>query len=149
VLRLDKMAVARKRQRLMVDRYFVWILPVILIASTLWIALLLVLNVQQRREEIGILRALGHGSSRIAGLFVGKAAALGLIASALGFLLGTVLAHLVGPSIFGTVAGQVRTHWLLLPIVAVLAPLFAVVAALVPAMLAVVQDPAVTLRDDR
>jgi putative ABC transport system permease protein len=126
----------------------VWILPVILVASALWIALLLVLNVQQRREEIGILRALGHGTSRIAGLFVGKAAALGLVAGIIGFLVGTVLAHAVGPSIFGTIAGQVQTHWLLLPIVAVLAPLFAVGAALVPAMLAVVHDPAVTLRDD-
>jgi hypothetical protein len=148
VLRHDKMAVARKKQRMMVDSYFVWILPVILVASALWIALLLVLNVQQRREEIGILRALGHGTSRIAGLFVGKAAALGLVAGIIGFLVGTVLAHAVGPSIFGTIAGQVQTHWLLLPIVAVLAPLFAVVAALVPAMLAVVHDPAVTLRDD-
>ena len=45
-------------------------------------------------------------------------------------------------------AGQVRTNWLLLPIVVLLAPLFAIIAALVPAMLAVAQDPAVTLRDN-
>ena len=148
VLRQRERAVVRKRQRMMVDRYFAWILPIVLVASAVWIALLLVLNVQQRREEIGILRALGHGSGRIAGLFVGKAGTLGLVASVVGFLIGTSLAHLVGPSIFGTVPGQVQTHWILLPILVVLAPLFAVVSALVPAMLAVVQDPAVTLRAD-
>ena len=79
---------------------------------------------------------------------MGKALTLGLIASVLGFSAGTALAHRVGPSIFGTVPGQVQTHWILLPVVVVLAPLFAVIAALVPAMLAVVQDPALTLRSD-
>jgi putative ABC transport system permease protein len=51
------------------------------------------ISVIARREEIGMLRALGVGRRHILGLFLGEAAALGALGSAAGLALGPVLAR--------------------------------------------------------
>lgn len=147
VLRMQAMAVARKKQRRMAEDYFAVLLPMVMLASALWIALLTVLNVRDRRVEIGILRALGHGSKRIAWLFLGKSILLGLVAAFVGFAIGTGAAH--GFDVFETSAGQVQTQWLLLPIFLILAPVFAAIASLVPTLMAVTDDPAISLRESQ
>lgn len=52
------------------------------------------ISVIARREEIGVLRALGVTRRQVLWLFLGEAAALGAIGAALGILLGRVLADL-------------------------------------------------------
>ena len=147
LIRSEALAQARRRQRRMADEFAAHELPVTIVLCGLIIALLAALNVRERRLEIGVLRALGHGSRRIAGLFLGRALALGVAAGALGFALGTVSAHALGGAVFETPRGQVQTIWLLLPTALLAAPLFAVVASFVPTALAVTQDPAATLRE--
>ena len=78
VLRMDAMAETREKQRRMSEDYFAMLLPWVLAACAGIVALLTAINVRERRAEIGILRALGHGSGRIAGLFLGKAAFIGI-----------------------------------------------------------------------
>lgn len=148
VLRERDIAVTRKRQRRMASRQASMFVSIVLGASAIWIAMLFALNVYQRRPEIGTLRALGYRSGTIAGLFLGKAALLGVFGAIVGFALGTALMHFFGPSIFATAPGQVRTEWLLLPAVLIAAPLFGMFTALVPTLAAVMHDPAVILRED-
>jgi putative ABC transport system permease protein len=68
------------------------------------IANTLVLNVTERRREIGIMRAIGAGSGHLLRLFVAEGLALGLLGTALGLALGIALARalvdLTGASLF-------------------------------------------------
>lgn len=148
VLRELDIAVSRKRTRQMNSRFAAVFVSVGCGAAAFFLAMMFVLNVNQRRREIGTLRALGYQSRRIAALFLGKAALLGLVGAVLGFVLGTVGTLAVGPAVFSTAIGQVKTEWWLLPIFLLGTPLFAMLAALVATVLAVTHDPAVTLRED-
>ena len=72
---------ARAKQRQTAERYFAFMSPLLLVVCAGWVCVLAVLNVRDRRSEIGLLRALGHGSARIAGLFLGRALLIGIVAA--------------------------------------------------------------------
>ncbi|MEA1951539.1 MAG: FtsX-like permease family protein, partial [Planctomycetota bacterium] len=63
--------------------------PIVVIACAIWVGLLTLANVHQRRAEIGLLRALGKQSPQIATLFLAKSLLLGLLGAGIGFLLGS------------------------------------------------------------
>jgi predicted lysophospholipase L1 biosynthesis ABC-type transport system permease subunit len=50
--------------------------PLVVLAAAVWVGLLSLANVRQRRAEIGLLRALGKSSTTIASLLLGKAVLL-------------------------------------------------------------------------
>ena len=110
--------------------------------------MLAVLNVRDRRSELGLLRALGHGSARIAGLFLGRALLIGIVAAVAGYGIGAVLALNVGPEIFKVTAKAIQLEGGLLGWALLVAPAFSAMATFIPAMLAVTLDPATTLRAD-
>jgi putative ABC transport system permease protein len=112
------------------------------------VGVLALLNVRQRRSEIGILRALGYGSGRIAGLFLVKAVLAGLLGAGIGFGLGTWLALVYGPEVFRVTASKIQPEWAVLAWLLIAAPALAALATLIPAMVAVAEDPAVTLREE-
>lgn len=141
-------ATARERQRKMGDKYFDIIVPVLLIASMLWIAIFSLINVNQRNQEIGILKALGFGTIRIAGTFFARAILAGLIGAILGYFIGTSLAEAYGPEIFKVAPNSVKPIIKLLWYAIPLAPLFAGVAAFIPIMWAVSRDTAESLKED-
>jgi putative ABC transport system permease protein len=148
VLQLTALADARARQRQMAERYAGFAVPLVLLVGAGWLALLAWLNVRERRAEIGLWRALGHGSPRIAGLLLGKAVLLGVIGALAGYGVGTGIALSVGPEIFQVTARSLRAEPVLLLWALLLAPAFAALASLLPTMLAVAQEPAKTLRAD-
>jgi ABC-type lipoprotein release transport system permease subunit len=149
VFQTKAIAEARAAQRQMVRNLFAVIMPFTVIACGVWVGVLAIMNVRDRQQEIGIMRALGHGSGRIALLFLGKAALIGLLGAALGFLLGTALAQHFGPGIFKLTAKiMIKPELALLIISLIFAPVFAAVSSFIPAMIAVAYDPAVTLREE-
>lgn len=148
VILMQSIAKARLDQRLMAERYFSFVFPLIVLVAMAWIGILAFLNVRERRQEIGILRALGYGSSKIALLFLGKAAIMGLMGAALGFVVGTVLATQFGPQIFKVTAQSIRPSLALLGWSVLISPLIAAAAVFLPSLMAVYQDPAQTLRAD-
>jgi len=148
VLHVRALADARARQRQMAEKFAAFAVPFVLAISALWVGTLAILNVRQRRPEIGLWRALGHGSSRLAGLFLGKAVLLGAAAGFVGAIAGTVVALKFGPSIFHVTANALVWNPKLLAWAAFLTPAFAAFAAFVPAMIALNQDPIETLRAD-
>jgi ABC-type lipoprotein release transport system permease subunit len=142
-------ASARAKTRQMVRNLFAVIVPFVVIACGVWIGVLAVMNVRDRQQEIGIMRALGYGSGRITLLFLGKALTIGLAGALVGFFLGTGLALKFGPPIFElTAKTTIKPNMFLLLYCLIFAPLFAAVSSFIPAMIAVTYDPAVTLREE-
>jgi len=142
-------ATARAKQRQMIKGVFAVIMPFVVIACGVWIGVLAIMNVRDRQQEIGIMRALGYGSGRVAALFLGKAAIVGLLGAIVGFLIGTALALYFGPDVFKiTAKAMIRPELPLFVRSLIAAPLFAAVSSFVPAMIAVAYDPAVTLREE-
>lgn len=148
IIELRSIAEARQKQRWMIMRYFSFIMPFVLVICAVWIGALSMMNVRDRRYEIGIVRALGYGSAKVASLFLGKSIVVGLIGATLGFGIGTGLALLYGPDIFKVTAKMIKPMYSLLVWSVIVAPAFAALASFIPAMIAVTQDPAFTLREE-
>ncbi|HNR32346.1 MAG TPA: ABC transporter permease [Candidatus Hydrogenedentes bacterium] len=147
VIKMRDIAEARQRQRFTTQSHLAVTLDAAIVGCGLWIAVLALLNVRERRCEIGILRALGYGSARIAALFLGKAALLGALGACIGFAAGTLLSLRVGPGIFQVTAQAIVPMYGLLAQAVVVAPVFAAACSVAPTALAVTQDPAHVLRD--
>jgi putative ABC transport system permease protein len=147
VIEIQAIAIARQRQRLMVEKYFALIMPFVLSVCAVWIGALALMNVRERRYEIGIMRALGYSSSKIASLFLLKAVIIGLIGAAVGFGIGTGLAWSYGSEIFKITANMIKPVYALLGWSVIAAPMFAALSSFIPAMVAITQDPALTLRE--
>jgi len=60
VLLLQGIAEVRQQQRAAMEGYLALITPLVIVACGIWIGALAMLNVRQRFEEIGIMRALGY-----------------------------------------------------------------------------------------
>lgn len=104
----------------------------------LFVGLLTWLNVRERRNEIGVLRALGRRASGIAAMILGKAALVGLLGGVVGCLAGVLAA---------ATYSSAPVDWTLVAITLVGAPLVAVVASYLPMLAALTQDPAHVLSD--
>lgn len=148
VILIQSIAAAREKQRLMTEEYFAFFMPFVVVVCMAWIGVLALMNVRERKQEIGIMRALGYGSGKIALLFLGKAVTLGLIGALLGYGIGTVIAQKFGPDIFKITAKMIKPSYVLLYWSIIIAPVFCALATFIPSMIAVTQDPAVTLREE-
>ncbi len=145
-LKQEKIARAALRQER--ERLAGVMIPLILLGSAMWIGLLAFINVRQRREEIGVLRALGYGSRHIFGLFLGKSLMVALFGTVFGCLAGWGLG-------LGFDGGNlVNNEGLAYFRVAyfggglVLALFLSAVGSWIPSVLAVQQDPALVLQGD-
>lgn len=145
VIKMQRIAMARENQRTMVERFFGWMVPSVVLGCGLLVGALFFVNTRDRRDEIGLLRALGNSTAQIATLFIGKAVLIGLVAAVVGFALGTQLSLSIGPDLFKLTAKKLAPDYSLLRGSLLLAPAFALVASFLPAMLAATEDPAATL----
>lgn len=126
---------ARNRAHLRgeIEAYGAILVPLVLVGCAVWVGLLSLGNVRERRMEIGILRAMGVRSRQILLIFLGKAGAMGLAGALIGYAAGI----LAGPGSTALLAAVVAG-----------APLLAIVAGWLPAMIAAQQDPAIVLREE-
>jgi len=148
VIMNSTIAVAREKQRKMGDKYFNLLVPLLLIASMIWIALVSLNNVNSRLQEIGILAALGFGTFRLALVFFARAALAGIIGALLGYFIGTELAISLGPQIFKAAPHSVKVLPVLLKWSVLGAPLFACISSFIPIMWAISRDTATILKQD-
>jgi predicted lysophospholipase L1 biosynthesis ABC-type transport system permease subunit len=121
--------------------------PLVVVAAAVWVGLLSLANVRERRTEIGLLRALGKGSGLIAWLFLGKAVLLGLLGGLIGLPAGAWLAEGLGVWVLGVPAANFALPFQTLLCALVGAPAVAALASYLPMLVALTQDPAVALRE--
>ena len=148
VFRMQDMAEAREKQRRDIEWTFSTLMPAIIFFCGIIVGVLAFVNTRARREEIGILRALGKGSGSIAALFLGKALLLGVAGAVCGFTLGTALLLEWGQELLKISPKLIGWDMNTLEWALWLAPGFAALASFIPTMLAVTHDPAETLRHD-
>ena len=118
-----------------------------LVLAGLIVALLAAQNVRERRAELGVLFALGHGPALAGGVVAGRALLVGLLGALIGGLVGGALAEWAGAEIFLVGKAPIPDGPSLLPMSLLLAPLFALAASLFPVLTAANADPAQVLRD--
>ena len=147
-VQIKAIATARTRQRQMAKKYFGFTMPFIIISCGAWIGILAMMNVRDRLEEIGIMRALGYGTARIMFLFLGKSVILGLLGAVIGFAIGTAVALKFAPGIFKVTANAISPEYILLVWSLAAAPVFAAVCSFIPTAYAASCEPAVTLRQE-
>jgi len=123
------------------------LVPLVTLGCAIWIGLLALANVRERRGEIGILRALGFGARRIVTIFLGKAALLGVLGAAAGYFAGGVIARAWHDTPGAPPVGIALVDPKLLALVMVAAPALAALASWLPALVASQQDPADILRE--
>jgi putative ABC transport system permease protein len=145
---LADMEASRDRVQRMIETLAEVLTPLVVLASAIWVGLLALANVRQRRSEIGLLRALGKGSGMIGSLLMGKAVLVGLLGAAAGFLVGTLIAQWLGQRAFDVSADLFGVRFDVLLYALLGAPLVSAVASYLPMLLALAQDPAVALREE-
>ncbi|MCD6394310.1 MAG: FtsX-like permease family protein, partial [Planctomycetes bacterium] len=145
IIRIKAIAQASAKQRTMIEHYSSFIIFTVVSVCVAWIGLLAMINVRERKQEIGLMRAVGYGSGKIVLLFLGKAVIIGLFGVAFGFFFGTVLALAFGSDVFKLTVEAITPSYKLLGMLLIAAPLLSVASSLIPAMIAAKQDPAVTL----
>jgi putative ABC transport system permease protein len=133
----------QKMNRLMANLSTIFLVIIVFVGGA-GIANYMYANVFERRREVGTLMALGAHSHLILRIFLLKALMLGLAGGVGGYLLGTVLAMMLGPQLAGV---PVLPMWEL----ALAAPLISVVLALLasyfPARRAAKLDPCATFQE--
>ena len=119
----------------------------VFLAAAIWIFFLIIGNVKQRKGEIGIMRAVGVGQSKIMSVFLLKAAFMGLFGGLIGYFLGLIAGAMIGDiSVWAQIVDLFNPVLLLM--VVIFAPIIAVIAGWIPANNASQIDPAMILREE-
>jgi ABC-type antimicrobial peptide transport system permease subunit len=121
----------------MMNKYGAFIIPFILLSCLLITGLLIYQNVNARRHEIGILKAIGSGTWNILFMVLAKALILGFLGSLMGFFTGSYLAEYFGKEIFRFTAFTIIAF-----------PVLWMVAGWLPALIASRVDAAKTLSEE-
>ncbi|GAA2042539.1 ABC transporter permease [Agromyces tropicus] len=123
-----------------------------LLAAGFGIVNTLLMSVQERTREIGLMKAMGMGSGRVFGLFSTEATFIGFLGSAVGVLLGMAAGTAVGNALATTMFADLPGLTLIAfdPVsvasIVVLVMAIAFLAGTIPAGRAARQDPIESLR---
>jgi putative ABC transport system permease protein len=142
-----------ERQR---RRLAAFVLPAVMLAAAAAVGFLAYANVRQRREEIGLLRALGLRGGQIFAVFLGKAVLCGLLGGGLGVIAGLATAAGLGPGLAAMEPVAVgpdpvfasRGLWLTVLLTPLVAVALATLASWVAAATAARQDAAMVLQGE-
>ncbi len=116
-----------------------------LVAAALAVAATSATTVLERRAEIGVMKALGATDLLVAGSFLAEQVLLAIAGGAMGFVVGVVLAHVLGESVFGTPAAL---RMILFPVILGLAAVVAILGSMIPLRRVALYHPATILRGE-
>jgi putative ABC transport system permease protein len=116
-----------------------------LVASMLAVSAAMAGTILERRHEVGLMKSLGASNLAVAALFMTEAGMLAVAGGTIGFLAGTILAHRVGQSIFGS---SIEVHPVVLAVVVCVSLLVTFLGSAGAVRKAMRFDPAVVLRGD-
>jgi len=98
----------------------------------------------ERREDVGLMKALGGSISRVVGLFLAEVGVLGTAGGAIGCIAGVILTRWMGHRVFGT---TISMRWEIIPLTIALMIVVALAGASPLRMLGSVK-PAVIFRGE-
>jgi putative ABC transport system permease protein len=101
VVTITQIADAQKKMNALMSRLSLIFLVIVVLVGGAGIANYMYANVHERRREVGTLMALGADSRLVLRIFLAKALLLGIAGGVGGFLLGTILAVVLGPRLAG------------------------------------------------
>ena len=116
-----------------------------LFASALAVSAAMATAIYERRQEVGLMKALGAGNIVVAALFFAEALLLALIGGVTGFAAGSLLARRIGQSIFNS---QISIEPVLFPVILVLAVVVTFAGSAAAIRRAVKFDPVFALRGE-
>ncbi len=116
-----------------------------LVAAGLAVAAAMTTAIVERRQEIGLMRALGATRFAIAGLFFTETTILALAGGVAGYLLGSVLALHIGKEVFGS---GIAFNPTLLPAALLLALVVSLAGSAPSVWQAMQMEPATVLREE-
>lgn len=144
VVTITQIADAQIKMNQLMSRLSMIFLIIIVFVGGAGIANYMYANVFERRREIGTLMALGAHSALILRIFLLKALLLGLAGGIGGYLLGTVLAMILGPKLAGV---PVLPMWELSLWALGISIGLALIASYFPARRAAKLDPCATFQE--
>jgi putative ABC transport system permease protein len=116
----------------------------ILVLTALCVLATMAALAMERREDVGLMKALGGSISRVVGLFLAEVGVLGAVGGLIGCLAGLALSHWMGQRVFGT---AISARWEIFPLTIALMVSVALAGALPLRRLGNVK-PAVILRGE-
>jgi len=116
-----------------------------LFASALAVSAAMATAIFERRNEVGLMKALGAGNISVAALFFAEALLLALIGGVLGFVGGALLARQIGRSIFDS---QITIEPVLFPVILAIAVIVTFAGSAMAIRRAVKFDPVYALRGE-
>jgi len=136
-----------KKQR---QKFSSILVSVVIVGAVVWVGLLAFGNVRNRRQEIGILRAMGYKSRDMLLLFLSKAIITGILGALGGFVIGLMGGILIfdytvetqGNTAASLMAGEMAYYFRVFLCVLVITPLLTAAASWIPAQIGASQDPA-------
>jgi putative ABC transport system permease protein len=144
VVTITQIADAQIKINHMMSNLSLMFLVIIVFVGGASIANYMYANVFERRREIGTLMALGANSGLVLRIFLSKALILGVVGGIGGYVIGTVLAVILGPKLAGVVV-------LPMPLLALwaigISVSLALVASYFPARRAARLDPCATFQE--
>jgi len=148
VTEISSIADARENQREMMNKYGAFIIPFVIISCLLITGLLFHQNVNVRKREIGLLKAMGKGPFSIVFIILFKAFLIGLAGGIIGFFLGSWIAEYFGKEIFRFTALSIKPIWSVFYYTIVIFPLLWMLSSWIPALIATRIDAAKTLSEE-
>ena len=148
VTEISTIADARENQRVMMNKYGAFIIPFVIVSCLLITALLFFQNVNVRKPEIGLLKAMGRSSYFILFMILFKAFILGLAGCIIGFFMGSWVAEYFGKEIFRFTALSIKPVWMIFYYTIVIFPLLWMLSSWIPALIATRIDAAGVLSQE-
>jgi putative ABC transport system permease protein len=118
---------------------------IMLVLTMICVATTMMAVVMERRKEIGLKKALGAESRRIAGEFLAEGVVLGALGGLAGGVCGLLFARFISDNVFGR---SIMVEYGLVPAVVVVSILVTVAACLLPVRRAMDVEPARVLRSE-
>jgi len=146
ILRRNDAADARREQRRLAEETLAMLAPLFVFLAGALMAALGALNARERRGELGVYAALGHGPVRVAAVLLGRSVLIAAVGALLGCGSGGFLAQHFGSDLFPRSAAELHTTGLIWLVALVGTPVFALLASLPATLWSLGQDPLRLLR---
>lgn len=118
---------------------------VVLLLTMICVGTTMMAVVMERKQEIGLKKALGAENSDIIREFLGEAFILGFVGGVVGIFFGYLFAQLVSLKVFSR---QLDFSYNLVPITVIVAILITVIASIIPVRGTIKIEPAKVLKED-